>query len=63
MNESGVFAIIWFLLRLAGPIYCAIKADHLNRKPGIWALLGFLFPIIAMIWISTLPKQTLWTKE
>jgi hypothetical protein len=63
MNESGALAIIWLLLRLAGPIYCAIKADSLNRKTGIWALLGFLFPIIAMIWISTLTKRTVWTKE
>jgi hypothetical protein len=63
MNEFGVLVIMWILLRLAGPIYCAVKADNLNRKPGIWAVFGFLFPIIAMIGISTLSKRTNWQKQ
>lgn len=63
MNEFAIITFIWLILRVVGPIYCAFKADNLNRKPGGWAIAGFFFPIISMIWISTLPKQTLWKKE
>jgi hypothetical protein len=60
MNSIG---IIWLLLRIVGPIYGGMRADALNRKPGIWAIAGFLFPVISMIWISTLSPVTVWTKE
>jgi hypothetical protein len=63
MNEFAVMTVIWLILRVVGPIYCAFKADNLNRKPGGWAIAGFLFPVISMIWISTLSPVTVWTKE
>lgn len=55
--------MLWLGLRILGPVYCAIKADHLNRSAGAWAVFGFIFPIIAIIWISVLPVKTIWTKE
>ena len=63
MEGMVLFSFLWLALRVAGPIYCALKADKLNRNMGIWAVLGFLFPIICMILISTLKPVTLWNKE
>jgi hypothetical protein len=63
MNGVIIANFIWLILRVVSPIYCAMKADRLNRNTGLWAIFGFIFPIIAMIWASTLTKRTLWTKE
>jgi hypothetical protein len=58
-----VLVIFLLILRLIGPIYCSKKAESLNRKPGIWAIAGFLFPLISMICISLLKPITLWNEE
>ena len=63
MEGMVLFSFLGLALRIAGPIYCALRADKLNRNMGIWAVLGFLFPIICMILISTLKPVTLWNKE
>ncbi len=55
-----LFSFLLLALRIAGPIYCALKAEKLNRTMGVWAVFGFLFPIIAMILISTLKPVTIW---
>ena len=52
--------LIHLVLRLAGAIYCAQRADNLNRSAGAWSVFGFFFPIIAMIWVSCLSPKTLW---
>ena len=59
--EAMVF--IWLLLRCVGPIYCGMRADSLNRTPWVWAVLGFLFPIISIISISALSPVTKWSQE
>jgi hypothetical protein len=62
--EGVVFVnFLWLLLRVVGPVYCAIKAEKLNRSMGMWAFLAFLFPIICMVWISLLNPITKWNKE
>jgi hypothetical protein len=62
--EGVVFLnFLWLLLRVVGPVYCAIKAEKLNRSMGMWAFLAFLFPIICMVWISLLNPITKWNKE
>jgi hypothetical protein len=58
-----VMSLVWLLLRIVGPIYCAMKAEKLNRSMGMWAFLAFLFPIICMVWISLLKPITKWSKE
>ncbi len=55
-----LFNIIFFGLRIFGGIYCAQKADKLNRSTGGWAVFGLFFPIIAIIWISNLKKNIIW---
>jgi len=55
-----LFNIIFFGLRIFGGIFCAQKAAKLNRSTGGWAVFGLFFPIIAMIWISSLKKNIIW---
>jgi hypothetical protein len=59
-GASILAAVIFFGLRIVGAIYCAQKADKLNRSTGGWAIFGLFFPIIAMIWISSLKKNITW---
>ncbi len=63
MEGFVIISLLWLLLRIVGPIYCAMKADKLNRSAGAWAFIAFLFPIICMVWISFLNPNTKWSKE
>lgn len=58
-----VLNIIFIALRVIGPIVCALEADKKNRSSGLWGFFGFLFPVIAMICISSLSPLTKWKKE
>lgn len=55
-----LFIIIFFGLRIFGGLFCAQKADKLNRSTGGWAIFGLFTPIIAIIWISSLKKKVIW---
>jgi hypothetical protein len=63
MEGVAFVSVIWLLLRVVGPIYCALKAEKLNRSMGMWAFLAFLFPIICMVWISVIQPRTKWSNE
>lgn len=54
---------IFIALRGIGPLVCAMQAEKKNRSVGLWAFLGFLFPIIAMICIFSFSPVTKWKKE
>jgi hypothetical protein len=54
---------IFIALRGIGPFVCAMQAEKKNRSVGLWAFMGFLFPIIAMICIFCLSPITKWKKE
>ena len=54
---------IFIALRGIGPVFCAIQAEKKNRSTGLWAIFGFVFPIIAMICIFSLSSVTKWNKE
>jgi hypothetical protein len=41
-----------FIIRIIITVYCANKAENLNRNMFLWGLFGFIFPIIALIWIQ-----------
>jgi hypothetical protein len=60
--EAGVFLIL-FVLRIIGAFVCSAKAKELNRSSGSWGFLGFISPIISMIWINCLKPITIWTKS
>jgi len=52
----GAIIIIWMLLKIIGPIYCAKEAERKNRSSALWGIFGFLFPLIAMPYMSTQEK-------
>ncbi len=54
---NAVFLLIW-VASMAG---CALLASSKNRSAGLWAFLGFLFGIFALIAVAVLPrKQPAW---
>jgi hypothetical protein len=55
-----ILALLFFVVRIVAAIYCANKASSLNRSSGGWAVFGLFFPIISMIWISTLKQNINW---
>ena len=61
--EPGVLLIIQLVLRIVGVVVCSSKAKELNRSWGSWGFFGFIFPIIAMIWINCLKPIMIWDKS
>jgi hypothetical protein len=59
----GAIIIIWMLLKIIGPIYCAKEAERKNRSSALWGIFGFLFPLIAMPCIALVPPVTRWEEE
>lgn len=60
--EGGVI-LIQLALRIIGAFVCSNRAKELNRSSGSWGFWGFIFPIIAMIWIYCLKPITIWDKN
>jgi hypothetical protein len=60
MNE---FVLIWFLVRIIGAIFCSNKAIEKNRTAWVWGFFGFLFPLITIVCIVSVPYETKWEKE
>ncbi len=58
-----ILGILIFLLHGFGAFYCATKADQKNRQPALWAILGFIFPIITIIAVLTIGNGTNWHRE
>lgn len=61
--DEGVLMIIQFILRIVGVIVCVNKAKELNRSTGGWGIFGFIFPIIAMIWIQFMKPIMKWDEN
>lgn len=54
MSGSGsVFLVAWVLFG----ILTAFVASAKNRSVGLWALLGFLFGVLALIVIAVMPSK------
>lgn len=49
--------------RIGVTIYCANRADKLNRSGLGWGVLGFVFPIIALIAIHLVKARTVWEHD
>lgn len=61
MEFGVVFAVlIFFGLHVYGGVYCAKRAEKLNKSTGLWAVLGLLFPVISMIIIYNSKKEITW---
>jgi len=57
---SGITVILWWILRLTGMYVCSRKAEKLNRRKNLWGFLGFISPILFMIWIQFLKPVVKW---
>jgi len=58
-----ILGILIFILHGFGAFYCATKADQKNRKPALWAIFGFIFPIITIIAVVSVGNGTIWHTE
>ena len=58
-----VVVLIFFVLHVIGGVYCAKRAEKLNKSPGLWAVLGLLFPIISMIIIYKSKQEITWHSD
>jgi hypothetical protein len=56
----GVIFIIQLILRVLAVNVCLNRAKKLNRSTARWAFFGFVFPIIAMIWIQFMKPVLIW---
>jgi len=58
-----ILGLIIMVLKPIGAVYCAKKAEELNRSTGKWAVFALVFPIIAMIMISNKSKKINWHED
>lgn len=62
-NARTMIALVQIGLRIAGAIVCSNKAAKLNRSTTGWGWLGFIFPVISMIWIYCSKPYVIWEKN
>ncbi|HOZ83452.1 MAG TPA: hypothetical protein PKU82_11065 [Bacteroidia bacterium] len=62
-DSKDIILILTFILRVVGAIVCSNKAKSLNRSSGSWGFFGFVFPILAMIWIQFMKPIIAWEKN
>lgn len=54
MEQNNPFYLLILVARIICTILCYNQAKSVNRNPISWAIAGFLFPIIATIWVFSL---------
>lgn len=57
MEQNNSLYLLQFALRIVGVFVCYNQAKALNRSTGGWAVAGFFFPVIAMIWVFCLNRK------
>jgi hypothetical protein len=57
-----ILLIFIFGSRIFGAIYCSKQAEKFNRNITVWSIFGILSPIVAMIWLNIIGKNTNWHK-
>jgi hypothetical protein len=55
---SAVSSIVGLIVAIVCAVVCRNIATTKGRGPTLWAILGFLFSLIALIVILILPKKT-----
>lgn len=63
MEQNNFLPLLTIGLRIIGAIFCYRQAKWLNRNAVGWSLAGFIFPIIAMIWVYNLSSKKTKIKE
>lgn len=57
MEHNSLIAFLQLALRIIGLVVCSKQAKYLNRSTGGWAVAGFIFPVIAMIWVYNIKRK------
>ena len=57
MDQGVIVGISGLIISIVFAIVCASLAGSRNRHRVVWAILGFLFPIIALIVLLILGKK------
>ncbi len=63
MESAGGFFIFQLVIRIICSLICVNKAKELNRNTVGWGIFGFVFIIIAVIWLYCLKPITKWENE
>jgi hypothetical protein len=59
-DNNAIIFLILLILRVIITIYCVNKAAKINRSKIWWGIFGFIFPIIAFIWIQFIKPKYIW---
>lgn len=62
-DATAAGLLILAAFRIGVTIYCANRADKMNRSGLGWGVLGFVFPIIALIAIHLVKPRTVWEAD
>lgn len=54
MEQNNPFYLLILVVRVICTILCYNQAKSINRNAISWAVAGFIFPIIATIWVFSL---------
>ena len=57
MDQGVIVGISGLIISIVFAIVCASLAGSRNRHRVVWAILGFLFPIIALIVLLIIGKK------
>lgn len=57
MESNNTLSLLYFSLGIVGAIVCYRQAKWLNRNAVEWGIIGFIFPIVAMILIFCLQRK------
>lgn len=57
MEQNNGLLLLSLAFRIVGVFVCYNQAKSLNRESGVWAIFGFFFPLIAMLWIFCLKPK------
>jgi hypothetical protein len=61
-ESYAIFQVILLVVRIIITFYCINKAGELNRSKAGWGIFGFIFPIVALIWIQFMKPKIIWDK-
>ena len=55
--ETFVLVMLGIVISVVCAAWCASHAMDKGHSPGLWGVLGFLFPLIAVIVIALIPPS------
>lgn len=64
MDEKTLVILgVHSIFRIVVTILCVNKAAELNRSKTNWGCFGFIFPLLAIIWIQFMKYKIVWPQS